>query len=1201
MTTARTARRPGRTGLAVVALAGLALVAGWLLIMGMAGSDPVVDAGVDTSRDDRLPQTLTIFPDDVQPEQTVTDDDPVELGLAFTPRVAGQVTALRFYKPAAAVGAEHSGRLWTAAGRLLVEVAFDDPSAAGWQTVALAEPVPLASGQTYVVSYHAAAGYASTHEAFLRPSHGAWFELASDAGSFSYGDAGSFPQTVHLSSNYFADVAFQPETPVDVTTDEDSPAHSPFVVLDQFGYLPGAEKVAVLRDPQVGFDGDQKFSPGAEYAVVDAATGAEVFVGSPTQWNGGSVDDSSGDRAAWFDFSAVTQPGEYFVLDTDNGARSPTFRIGADVYEEVLRAAVRTFYYQRAGTPKVAEYAGEGWMDAASHIGPLQDANARRWGAADDPETERDLSGGWYDAGDYNRYTSWAASSVITLLRAYVEAPAAFTDDVGVPESGNGVPDLVDEVRWGMEWLEKMQNPDGSMLSVLGVDHASPPSAATGPSRYGDPSTSATHSAAAAFAYGSIVLRSLAPLDESLERYADTLLDRAELAWQWAEANPDVLFFNNDLSAGTQGLAAGQQETDDYGRLSRRFQAAVYLYDATARARYRTVVDDTYQNLHLLEWGYAYPFEPDQQDALLHYAALPSATAAVADAIRDTYATSMDSPENGGAVTQAVDPYRAPITEYTWGSNATKARQGALFWNLHTYDVPSEASSEVSEAAAGYLHYLHGTNPLGLVYLTNMGPLGAESSANELYHSWFADGSPSWDRVGESTFGPPPGFVTGGPNPGYEPDVCCPSDCAGGDSGCPVGPDEPPQGQPAQKSYLDFNDGWPANSWSVTENSNGYQAAYIRLLSKYVQIEPGSAGPTGTAGTPLVSRGVPAFASTGVAADAVDDDYDTTWNPDVNTSWIALDVSGIPAAQRDQLMLTWYVGQDDGYSTAPLQGVCPAWEGRPLLADYTIEVSPASGGQAPPKDGWQTLTSVTGNHALFRQHVLDAEDMNWVRISGVGPNGLALNIDITAGADRPTDGWLFLGDSITARWAGHSSVYAEDGALVRSFSDLVAEQTSQRRHPVAVNAGTSCAKSFDALAWMDDALAEFPGRYVALSFGTNDGWGGYGNADEFYDHMSALADVVVAAGKVPVVPSIPWPNNGGDWAAGTRELNAAIEKLSQSRDDVVAGPDLYALTRGRPELFGPDGDVHPNGAGIAAMRAAWADLAVREMYADDAR
>ena len=159
-----------------------------------------------------------------------------------------------------------------------------------------------------------------------------------------------------------------------------------------------------------------------------------------------------------------------------------------------------------------------------------------------------------------------------------------------------------------------------------------------------------------------------------------------------------------------------------------------------------------------------------------------------------------------------------------------------MFLDLDSFAVPGSDPAAARAAAARYLHYIHGVNPLGLVYLSNMGAFGAERSVNEFFHSWFANGSALWDRVGTSTFGPPPGFLTGGPNPSYDIDGCCPESCGSPENNalCSSEPVEPPRGQPPQKSYKDFNTSWPLNSWSVTENSNGYQVAYIRLLARLI-------------------------------------------------------------------------------------------------------------------------------------------------------------------------------------------------------------------------------------------------------------------------------------------------------------------------------------------------------------------------------
>ncbi|MGM8225228.1 glycoside hydrolase family 9 protein [Cellvibrio sp. ARAG 10.3] len=605
---------------------------------------------------------------------------------------------------------------------------------------------------------------------------------------------------------------------------------SSFIVVDQFGYLPTAEKIAVVRDPHTGYDAAESFTPGATYRLINTDTGEVVHSGTVQTWNGGATHTASGDKVWWFNFSSVTAQGNYVVVDVENNVRSPAFKINAGVYKPVLKHAVRTFFYQRAGTPKQEPYAEAGWTDAASHIGAGQDKNARLYNDTGNAATERDLSGGWYDAGDYNKYTNWHADYLIVLLHTYLENPAVWTDDFNIPESGNGIPDLIDEIKWGFDWLIKMQEDNGSVLSVMGLSHASPPSSATGPSLYGPASTSATLTSASAFAMGSKVLASLGIA--SLNTYAEDLGNRAEEAWNWANANPNVTFYNNASESGSLGLAAGQQEVDDAGRAAKKLAAAIYLFAATGNTSYRDFVDTQY-NAAPIDW--VSPWNEPQLTNFLYYASLPDATATVANNIKTNYAAAMNTGENWSAVRNNVDAYRAFLgdSNFTWGSNRTMSRKGTTFYNLLSFDLGEVDETEVRNAALGYINYIHGVNPQAMAYLSNMGSVGAHSSVNEFYHSWFADGSDLWDRVGESEYGPAPGFLVGGPNPSYDWDGNCTS--PNPNPGCGAAAPTPPRGQPPMKSYLDFNTSWPLNSWQITENHNDYQVAYIRLLSKFVQ------------------------------------------------------------------------------------------------------------------------------------------------------------------------------------------------------------------------------------------------------------------------------------------------------------------------------------------------------------------------------
>jgi hypothetical protein len=592
---------------------------------------------------------------------------------------------------------------------------------------------------------------------------------------------------------------------------------TPAIVVDQFGYLPDQPKVAVLRQAVKGFDAPQSYEPSEQILVVDISTRRVEFVGRAVPWNEGAVDPSSGDRAWSFDFSALTKPGSYRIVDPARHEWSYPFRIGDSVYRPVLVQAARMLFYQRAGFPKDARYAGAKWADGASHMGPLQDAHARLWSAPGDASTERDVHGGWFDAGDFNRYSGWAGQNIVELLNAYRERPAVWGDDWGLPESGDGVPDLLNEVKWELDWLERMQTDDGSVLALAASEPASPPSSAKLQSLYGSPSSFATTSAAGAFALASEVY---GKADPRFAAYAKDLAERAERAWAWAKAHPDVVFRQASSPNGIR-LAGDLTEADDATRVADRLSAAAYLFELTGKPEFRDYID-----AHLAD-AKGGIFITGTATALLAYAATPGATPASADLIRQTYLKTMAQ-----AVSEADthDPYRAWLPGYWWGSNRTKAQYGQLYVLRAALDGDAPSVGADMATAAGYIHYLHGVNPLGKVYLSNMGAFGATNSVDRFFHSWFAEGS-QWGSVSGTSNGPPPGYLVGGPNPSYEWDPRCPQISPK----CGQAMPSPPHGQPPQKSYKDFGTSWPIQSWSVTEPDLLYQTAYIHLLSKFVR------------------------------------------------------------------------------------------------------------------------------------------------------------------------------------------------------------------------------------------------------------------------------------------------------------------------------------------------------------------------------
>lgn len=608
---------------------------------------------------------------------------------------------------------------------------------------------------------------------------------------------------------------------------------SKYIVVDQFGYLPDMPKVAVIRNPEIGFDAEETFSPGKKYALVDANTKKNVYEAEPTAWKNELIDENSGDQIWHFDFSKVKKKGAYYILDIEKQVRSFEFEISESVYKEVLKQAFRTFFYQRSGFAKLPPYACEEWSDQASHLGPLQDANCRLFSAKDDASTERDLRGGWYDAGDFNKYTNWNASYIIEMMEMYKEKPSVWSDDFNIPESGNGIPDLLDEAKWGLDHLLRMQEKDGGVLCIVGSEPASPPSSAKGQSLYGPATTSASLSCAGAFAIASTIYRSI-----GMTEYAEQLKNAAIKAWKWAEANPNVFFKNNNSEYHSEGLAAGQQEIDDYGRLKAKLKASCFLFEATTDSQYQSFFDNNFSNIEMISKSMTSPFEDEIQRVLLYYTSLDGATPAVSKKITKMYKTSLlNDPNNYKTFEDRTDPYFAYLKDYTWGSNGIKCRQGLMYCDLYSYQMISNKDKRFRNAAVSYLSYIHGLNPLNEVFLSNMSNFGAENSVKEFYHSWFCNGSEKWDRVGESTYGPAPGFLTGGCNPSYHWESCCPDHCPNSIANemCTAESIIPPMNQPNLKSYKDFNTSWPLNSWEITENSCGYQLPYIHLLSKFIK------------------------------------------------------------------------------------------------------------------------------------------------------------------------------------------------------------------------------------------------------------------------------------------------------------------------------------------------------------------------------
>jgi hypothetical protein len=571
----------------------------------------------------------------------------------------------------------------------------------------------------------------------------------------------------------------------------------------------------VIRNPNVGFDQQDVFVPGAQYQIRRAATGEVVQAGSPVAWLQGVVEASSGDTGWWFDFSPLTATGRYFIFDVERNRRSPTFSIDPNVYRNVLRAAVRMYFYQRSGYAKTAPWADPCWSDGAAYLGPHQDGEARDVTDPNNASKVRDMRGGWFDAGDTNKYVTFAVQPVHQLLTAYLANPVAFTDDFGIPESGNGIPDVIDEVKWEIDWLKRMQFPDGSVALKVGSTvyrPASPPTSDVSSRYYVPGCTSSTIAAAGMFAHAAYVFRRF----PSLARNADDLRDRAARAWDNYQRAParQTSCDSGVVHAGNADLPASDQQ-------ALAAEAAIYLYATTSDVAYDDYLQAHYRDMrpyHDTGWS---RYQADQGESLLFYTDLPGAAAAARKSILDDKRADVVARNQIYGFEPDDDLYRAFMhdPQYHWGSNNPRANYGNTNVDAVTHDLGLPDPQRYRSRALEILHYFHGVNPFGMVYLSNMYSLGATFSVNRIYHTWFMPKS-DWNDARESRCGPPPGYVPGGPN----------ADAVR--NGVPATL-LPPAGQPPQKSYRDWNEGYPESSWAVTEPAIYYQSAYIRLLSAF--------------------------------------------------------------------------------------------------------------------------------------------------------------------------------------------------------------------------------------------------------------------------------------------------------------------------------------------------------------------------------
>ena len=492
------------------------------------------------------------------------------------------------------------------------------------------------------------------------------------------------------------------------------------VRASQVGYLPGGPKFAVLAAEPTG--------PVVVRRVGDGRMVLTVAVGPARP------DPDSGDTVRAVDLSALRTPGEY-VLDAPGLGRSFPFRVGKDAFARPFRLAVRGFTGQRASLAVSLAPDSPQFHHAAGHTAPAQyDPSSGRTGT-------RDVSGGWYDAGDYGRYVVNSGITTGTLLWTYeMYGPKLRKRNLNIPESGGNIPDFLAEVKWNLDWMLKMQDEDGGawhkattaqFSGFVRPEEDKAPVLVIGTGKPPYKNTTATADLAAVAAIAARVYR---PFDRA---YADRCLAAARRAWTWAQDHPDALFTRNPPGIGTGGYG------DDDAR-DERLWASAELFRTTGERPYADATAALASGYHLrADAAQGWPSVGNL--GLYAYAFAKGGDPALVSRIRSEAIEAADEI----AARTADNGYRCPLTskDYTWGSNSVVANYGMMLL-LADRIHPKEA---YRVAAQDSLQYLFGVNALGTSYVTGV---GSRSPLHPHHRISASDGVEA----------PWPGLLVGGPN-----------------------------------------------------------------------------------------------------------------------------------------------------------------------------------------------------------------------------------------------------------------------------------------------------------------------------------------------------------------------------------------------------------------------------------------------------
>ena len=532
------------------------------------------------------------------------------------------------------------------------------------------------------------------------------------------------------------------------------------IYCNQVGYLPQGRKTAVM-------------TAGERFQVIRVEGSSEQTVLDGTARDVG-LDKASGDYVRVADFSEIRQDGGYYVQN-EAGEKSHRFSIGQDVYKALQRDMTKALYYQRCGCALEAEHAGE-YTHSCCHM-----EDAVLW---TDRTVAKEVKGGWHDAGDFGRYISPAAVAVAHLLYAYQLFPSSFEESLNIPESGNGVPDVLNECRYELEWMLKMQDEEGGAYHKLTTErHADfvMPEEDKDQFYLFPVSSMATADYAASMALASRVYRTF---DGA---FADRLYDAALRAWGWLEKYPQYVGFKNPDSCNTG-------EYNDDCDLDERLWAAAEMLVTTGEQKYQEKLTELLgEDLTKTDFGWT------DVSGFAALAVLTDAShKASADSVEDLRRTVLAEADRLVAVAGesgygvAMEP-----EDYVWGSNMVVLNRGML---LVLAALITEQNEGYEQTALAQMDYLLGMNAVDYSYVTGHGEHAYMHPHNR---------PTECDNIEL----PMPGWVSGGP-------FKTPAD--------PVGIERIKAGTPPMKCYVDHASCYSLNEITIYWNSPAvFVAAYF--------------------------------------------------------------------------------------------------------------------------------------------------------------------------------------------------------------------------------------------------------------------------------------------------------------------------------------------------------------------------------------